>query len=284
MENKNINMIDSLVDGYKVPFKRSKDIAWQNLESSINFEESAPKRKTIWLTVALGTAAAAAAIIVFFFSNLFNLNVIENSVSTSFAEVNSVYLPDSSCIILNPNSTLDYKFENISGVRSVSLNGDALFKVKKGKLFTVNFDGGEVKVTGTAFYVSAYSKDLIQVDCTEGSVEVTLENKLIKLAAGQGVKSYKGQLSETYMCNIDDVNERTSGIFNWNKVNLSEPVELIGYRFGYETVIDKSLSERSFSGKVDLNNLNDGLLIISLAMDINYSVDENKKTIFINAN
>jgi ferric-dicitrate binding protein FerR (iron transport regulator) len=284
MENKNINMIDNLVDGYKVPFKRSKDIAWQNLESSINFEESAPKRKTIWLNVAIGSVAAAAAILIFFFSNLFNLNVIENSVSTSFAEVNPVYLPDSSCIILNSNSTLDYKFENISGIRSVSLNGDALFNVKKGKLFTVNFNGGEVKVTGTSFYVSAYSKDMLQVDCTEGSVEVTLGDDLVKLSAGQGVKSYNGKVSGTYECSPTEVNERLSGVFNWNKVNLSEPVEFLGYRFGYETVIDESLAQRSFSGKVDLNNLNEGLLIISLAMDINYSVDENQKTIYINAN
>lgn len=284
MENEQNNMIDNLIDGYKVPFNRSKDIAWHNLESSIDFEEKAPKRKTIWLTVAVSSVAAAAAVIIFFFSNLFNLNVIQNSLSTTVASVTPVYLPDSSYIVLNSNSTLDYKFENVSGVRSVTLDGDALFNVRKGKQFTVSFDGGLVKVTGTSFYISAYSKDLIQVDCTGGSVDVTLGNEVYSIKAGQGIKSFKGEISGPYSCDNDLVNERIEGIFSWDKANISEAIELIGYRFGYTTSIDSRLSDRSFSGKVDLNNLEDGLMIISLAMGINYSIDESQKIIYVNAN
>ena len=293
------DMIDQFSENYDVPFKRSKSEAWQLLESKLDsIEETkielpkvdATKRKIVWLNWSIGSVAAAAVIAVLFLTNILKPEteiipeVICSNVSNETTEVKAVFLPDSSCVKLNSNSSIKYNYNNESGNRNVELTGDAMFSVKKGTQFEVDFQGGMVKVLGTTFYVSAYSDDRVQVDCVDGVVEVTLDGQLFKLTKGKGVKCFNGKITGPYDCNTSEINDRIEGIFIWNKVDVAELIDFIGNRFGYKIVYDTKGLNRNFSGKVDLNNLEEGLLVISTAMGINYSIDENQKAIYINAN
>ena len=280
----NIN-IGQFTDSYQVPSVISKEDAWKLLEPKINTEKNtASKRKTIiidWKIASLVSAAAVIAIILWFGMN--TNQKFSPEISTTFAENKTCWLPDSSKVQLNSNSSISYLYNKLKGERNVIIKGDALFEVEKGNKFVVGFNGGEVKVTGTAFYVSAYSPKLLQVDCFKGSVEVTLTNQTYILNKGKGIRMYNGKVTGPFSCEESDVRERLNGVFYWNRISLPEIADLLGYRFGYKTIIDPSLLNRNFSGRLDLNDLQQGLLVVSMAMDVGYIIDEDQKTISLNA-
>jgi len=281
---KNIN-IGQFTDNYQVPSVLSKEEAWSLLEKKINTENVPVNRKKSividWKIISLVSAAAIIVLIVWL--NLDKNQKYSPEISTSVAENETCWLPDSSKIQLNSNSSVNYLYDKLTGERNVFLKGDAMFEVEKGKKFKVVFDGGEVRVTGTSFYVSAYSPEFLQVDCSEGSVEVTLSNHDYLLSKGKGIRIYKGKVTGPYSCDDFEVRERLNGLFYWNRISLPEIADLIGYRFGYKAIIAPALRGRNFSGRLDLNELQQGLLVISMAMNIEYLIDEDHKTISLNA-
>jgi hypothetical protein len=215
---------------------------------------------------------------------MFRTGKYSPEISAGIAAVKTIEMPDGSNVQLNSNSNLKYHVNNFTGERNVVLNGDALFDVEKGGKFFVNFEGGLVKVKGTSFYISAYSPKMIRVDCTDGEVEVYLNGNNYLIGENQGIKLYKGEVSGPFSVSEFVVNDRLNGVFYWPVISMSELADLIGYRFGYKAEIGPGLRDRNFSGRIELNNLDEGLLIISLAMGLDYTIDDDKKLISINAN
>jgi len=105
-------------------------------------------------------------------------------------------LPDNSEVTLNADSQLSYSIKNWTEERNISLNGEAFFKVAKGKRFTVATEAGTVAVLGTQFNVE--NRDgFFEVTCFEGLVSVTYEGKEIKLPAGTSFVAVNGQIVES---------------------------------------------------------------------------------------
>lgn len=102
-----------------------------------------------------------------------------------------IVLADGSAIILEPNSSVSYKEDFITD-RSVSLTGEAMFKVAKAEnthgvpsKFTVTTNHLEITVSGTDFRVSGYSDKSI-VALFDGNVEVGLRDDTLseEMSAG----------------------------------------------------------------------------------------------------
>lgn len=112
-------------------------------------------------------------------------NVIANPVRQSEIVANKgfrsrITLPDSSVVILNSDTKLNYPQQFKENLREVYLDGEAYFEVKKNpsKPFIVHTSGMEVKVLGTSFNVKAYSADkLIETSLITGSIEVFVKNR-----------------------------------------------------------------------------------------------------------
>jgi transmembrane sensor len=280
-DNQNID-IELFTKNYKVPEGTSKQEVWKKIEKRILIEEGTrnPKRKVIPLYALISLAAATVIYCIFYFGFIYESNYSTEK-ATQFGEVQKLWLPDSSLIEMNSNSSVRYNYSKLTGHRKVMLKGDALFNVKKGKDFVVSFYDGDVKVRGTSFYISAYSPNLLQIDCISGSVDVTLNNQLYSLQKGEGIKRFNGKISAPYTCNEKDVTDRLTGLFYWDKVSLAEIDELMEYRFGYNIFLEPGLEKRNFSGQLDLKELQQSLTIISMAMNVQYSIDEERKTIKI---
>lgn len=276
--------IGQFTENLKVPEGSQKEEIWNKIEQRILNEEShqKPKRRVISLYAIASIAAAVIFYLVFYFGFSYHPDYSPEKV-TQFGEVKKFWLPDSSQIDLNSNSSIRYSYNKLNGHRNIILKGDALFHVKKGKDFVVAFYGGEVKVKGTAFYISAYSPNIIQIDCIEGAVEVSLNNQCYLLTKSNGIKSFKGKNSDPYPCSEEDVVRRLDGLFYWEKISLAEIDELAEYRFGYSILLEPGLENRNFTGQLDFTNLQQSLMIISMAMNVVYSIDEERKTISINA-
>ncbi|SMC63427.1 FecR family protein [Cellulophaga tyrosinoxydans] len=125
----------------------------------------------------------AAVVLVLVTGSYFYYNSLDETLKTDLAENKSLVLPDASTVFLNADSKLSYNKNNWDENRKISLNGEAYFKVAKGKKFTVETSEGLVTVLGTQFNVEN-RKGFFEVTCYEGLVSVTHKNKTIKLPGG----------------------------------------------------------------------------------------------------
>lgn len=122
--------------------------------------------------------AAALMCVVGFVTYLFN-QYKEDSKSKYF-ENNYTYnisavLPDSSVVILFPNTKISYALNNNSDSREIiHLKGKALYKVKKSKHpFKVNYSSFTTTALGTKFIVDAFVNQYPQIKLLEGKISIS---------------------------------------------------------------------------------------------------------------
>lgn len=125
----------------------------------------------------------AAVVVLVVTGSYFYLNSLTETVKTDLAQNKKLVLPDTSEVILNADSKISYHTNNWENKRNVSLEGEAFFKVAKGKKFTVETSDGLVTVLGTQFNVEN-RKGFYEVTCYEGLVSVTFKGKTVKLPSG----------------------------------------------------------------------------------------------------
>lgn len=215
-----------------------------------------------------------AAILVIGFGLYFSYNtftpttqIAENGKQTTFL------LPDNSEVVLNSGSQIDYKKWNWDNNRKLDLNGEAFFKVAKGKKFEVNTNLGKVSVLGTQFNVKA-RKNRFDVVCFEGKVKVRINTQEVILTPGQMV-SFEGNqkiISKT----ISDAKPLwLSKELSFEKEKITSVLEEIQRQ--YNVIIDtKGISSgQLFTGKIPTNNIDVALKTITSIYHLKYSKSTN---------
>jgi ferric-dicitrate binding protein FerR (iron transport regulator) len=150
--------------------------------------------------------AAAALILAAFVSVFLYRYFTPDRVTTAYGEIRTVWLPDSSQVILNANSVLTYRRQWQPGkVREVQLEGEAYFSVRKrtsaagSGRFVVHSGGWNVEVLGTTFNVLNRT-DKKQVVLATGKVRLgtgqgpdytMLPGDLVEQAAGREIRRQK---------------------------------------------------------------------------------------------
>ena len=138
----------------------------------------------------------AAVIAVLLAGSYFYVSTLDESVVTGFAEHSEVTLPDDSEIFLNAGTKVSFSKKDWDTKRNVSLDGEAFFKVAKGKKFTVSTTNGTVTVLGTQFNVEN-REGFFEVTCYEGLVSVTHNNLETKLPAGNSFVVVDGKIIDS---------------------------------------------------------------------------------------
>ena len=271
--------IEQRLKRYKAPSGRSREEAWELLSGKL--DEGKPKKRTLSVVVYWSMGAAAAMVLVML--GLFQSGIFASRTTTLASMQQTVWLPDSSMVLLNSRSSLKSNYQLIGGKRQLEMEGEAYFKVKKGKSFEVAFPGGKLRVLGTEFNVIAYSPEDIRVDCTSGKVQVTVNSQPVILVKGQGMRLTGNELKGPYTIDQGEIESRLKGIYVWHQEPLDEIFTYIGNRFGYTVSLAPSLHKRNFSGTFTLNNLQQSLEVLSEAMQINYTIDESLKQVSIEA-
>ena len=136
------------------------------------------------------TIAIAASIVLFI--GLYTFFDSNNFMSqTGIGQQETLALLDGSEVQLNAKSTLSYDASNWEDARTLSLDGEAYFKVTKGQSFTVNTNNGSVTVLGTQFNVISHD-NYFEVTCYEGKVRVNSNQKAFILTPGKTVRIING--------------------------------------------------------------------------------------------
>lgn len=140
---------------------------WQNIDTLIEEDIPTKEAKRMPLRRWIAYAAAASVALVLFFL----LRNTETRIMADKAEQMRYYLPDSSFVQLNAASAIVFNAKKWEEKRTLQLEGEAYFEVKKGSTFTVETPRGTVEVLGTSFNVNTHD-GRFEVACFTGKVKV----------------------------------------------------------------------------------------------------------------
>ncbi len=242
------------------------DQAWNALREKTSQE--APK--VITLRPFKQFLRVAAVIAVLLAGSYFYMNSLNESFSTELAERTEIVLPDSSEIILNAGSKVSFSEKKWNEERNVKLEGEAFFKVAKGKKFTVSTDNGTVTVLGTQFNVENRN-GFFEVTCYEGLVSVSYQNTKKKLSAGTSFVAINGNIRNTD--GIDKthpswVNNESS----FESIPLKYVLAELERQFDIEVVAENVDTDQLFTGTFSNTDINLALKSISVPSQISYKL------------
>jgi ferric-dicitrate binding protein FerR (iron transport regulator) len=154
-----------------------------------------------------------------------------------------VLLPDSSVAWLNSSATLRYPRQFEGATRTVELEGEGLFEVRKDSMkpFTVSAAGLQVEVTGTVFNVYADSGRCVEVTLVEGSVNLYRD----------------GRSAGVLNANRQALYNRETGEITVAEVNASSYASWVTRRFVFEKATLHGIArelERAFNVKIHIQN------------------------------
>lgn len=220
-------------------------------------------------------AFRAAAIFVLALGITFAMkNFVPETQTANFGERTSFILPDNSEVVLNSGSEISYKKWNWDNNRRLELEGEAYFRVSKGRRFEVQTNLGKVAVLGTQFNVKA-RKNRFDVVCYEGRVKVNCANTQIILTQGQSVTFENGKQFNTPV-----KSSKPGWIDNqicFNKENIKSLLEEVQRQYNITIELNSKDTASLFTGKLPANDLNVALQIISTTYHLEAKkVSENK--------
>ena len=192
-------------------------------------------------------------------------------VTTAFAtgpgEKKELKLPDGSQVMLNASSSLGYSEENWKKRRYVVLSGEAFFKAKKGRRFTVHTKQGDVVVVGTQFNVYARESEL-EVKCLEGKVQVINPEgtERVLLKKKEQVSVIRGRMQKRQGLAFYPTWQKGESSFKNAPVN--KVLTDLKAQYGLVILAD-SLGQRSFSGKFVHGDLQKAVKMVCQPLQLN---------------
>jgi ferric-dicitrate binding protein FerR (iron transport regulator) len=272
--NKNLSQL-------KVPEGAGKQFAWDRLMEKVANE---PNLKIIpfW-----GRMSAVAAVLVGLIAigSLLALTLLAQVKHYSPQGTHlTVFLPDSSSVNLNADSYLEYNRVLWFISRKVSLKGEALFTVKKGKQFSVETGNVVTQVLGTTFNVYARNNE-IRVSCIEGRVEVRIINdsERVVLSQMQSTKVIGDILAPAKEFSNVEMANWVKGEFYFQNALIKDVFGEIERQFNVKIKSDVDLSRR-YSGVFYNKSLSESLDLVCVPMGLQWRVEKDQVIVFTNFN
>lgn len=204
----------------------------------------------------------AAAVLVLGFGLFFTYQTITPTTQWSKNGEETVFsLPDNSEVILNSGSKIEYRKWNWDNNRNLNLQGEAYFRVAKGKKFEVNTDLGTVSVLGTQFNVKARN-NRFDVTCYEGKVKVNYQSDEVILTKGQTV-SFENKIKIIHQTVTHEKPLWTVNQMDFEKENLVSVLDEIQRQYNISIETKNIRSEQLFTGKIPAGNIDVALQIIA---------------------
>ncbi len=242
-----------------------------------------------WVKKMLHFRIAVAAILIFIVCGGLFLGkdiLLYKTIKTAYGETKTLVLPDSSVVILNANTKIQFaRFGFGIQERLVLLNGEADFsvvhKINNLPFLVKTANNLEVKVLGTKFNV--YARDAqANVVLKEGSVALKhQENKVVKnelLHPGDlfTSDSKTGKSAIHRLKNTENVTAWKHQDFVFEALRFSEIAQVFKDEFGVEVKFqNNALASTVISGTVHASSSDELIEAIAFLLEINYKVDKN---------
>jgi ferric-dicitrate binding protein FerR (iron transport regulator) len=210
--------------------------------------------------------AAILVIAVLLFGSLYK---VENK--TAFGQHLTICLPDNSQVTLNAGSKITYSPCLWFVLRSVKLEGEAFFKVKKGSRFRVVSGRNQVYVRGTTFNIFT-RPEMYRVTCLTGQVEVHISNETFPLSQGMQVtlRSQNTQIEK----NIVLVTDWRNGKFVFTETPLAEVIAEIERQYDIRVTTDKIINQLYTGHFSKTEQAEDALEIVGKPFSITFKIEK----------
>ncbi len=252
-----------------VPEPKTETEAWAELSAKLNQTQNRIKP-----TRAMYVSMAAAASVALFIGLFFMFGNSETKFTAQLGEHKTVYLPDSSIVVMNAETEISFDSDSWDENREVKLSGEAFFKVKKGSRFAVVTPNGTVEVLGTSFNTFARGTDL-NVACRTGKVKVSNKTDNQIITPGESVKTSGEKLVKSTFDNSTESDWR-SGTFSYESADLQSVFDEMERQFKVKVSLPKDAKLRKYSGNFDTKNINEALQNVCIPMSLSYTINGNK--------
>ncbi len=248
----------------------STDATFRNIQSRIEHKKTAKVRK---LKTKMSFIGVAATILICF--GLFTiLKDSQTIVETGFGETKTVTLIDGSEVVLNSKSKLTYDEDSWDEERLINLEGEAYFKVAKGKTFTVETDNGFVTVLGTQFNVISMN-NLFDVVCYEGKVGVkTLDSQHV-LMPSHSIRKIDTKPTQTLFTQLSSPTW-ISGESTYKSLPVRFVIKALENQYNIKIDAESIDDSVLFTGSFPNNDLKVALRTVFEPLDIKFDEKENR--------
>ncbi|MEL7146369.1 MAG: FecR domain-containing protein [Bacteroidota bacterium] len=219
----------------------------------------------------------AAAVVLLIISGVFTFQYLNTSGSTiTYTTVNlvkTVELADGSSVTLNRNSTLTLAPDFNEANRNTTLQGEAVFQVRKMENqapFVVNTENGSVKVLGTVFNVDAKSGTTVYVK--EGRVAISNDKRPdeLELQVGElGKIEPDGQLVKR-KADDNELYWQTKKLY-FKSEKLSSVIERINEQFNAKIEVSDALKDCTVTLSVEGTEVDDFIRSLNSIMTVTAS-------------
>ena len=251
--------------------------AWEDL----NTQKNSKVTKVVKLNPFKKYVSIAAAIALIFTATYLYYGTLTENISTQYAERAEIVLPDASEVQLNADSQIAYSKKDWDNKRNITLNGEAFFKVAKGKRFTVTTENGTVTGLGTQFNVEN-RKGYFEVACYEGLVSVVYNKKEVKLPAGNSLVVINGKVQALEIPNIKEPSW-IGNESNFKSIPLQYVLDEFQRQFNLEVTTQNIDTDQLFTGSFSNTDKNLALQSISTPSQMKYKLEGNKVLFYVEA-
>lgn len=219
-----------------------------------------PKRIRMY---ALVSVAAVLLLLV----GLYQVFVFSNQAATDYGQTRQLDLADGSQVILNNRSSVAYP-NGFALWRKIELNGEAFFRVSKGKTFTVETPSGSVTVLGTQFNVISRN-GFFEVGCYEGKVCVISQKRQVVLQKGQSVRFYENAVERWAQTETDP--GWTHGESSFKNAPIESVLLQLENQYNRKVVYPQSLKNIRFTGSFTHADIETALRSICTPLQVRFT-------------
>ncbi len=262
--------------GYKVPFSLSKEDALSQLKAKIADHQTVagPKNRSKIKQIYWFSSVAAMLLLLIGSWMLWHRNPVTNVIAEKGKHI-EYQLPDGSLVSMNADSKIAFEKSKFNHKRLLSLEGEAFFKVKKGKSFIVQTKFANVKVLGTSFNVLA-RENSFKVSCITGKVLVYSDHQSIIILPGESIVVTNNKFSKYRDKNINLVANWSIGRFYFENISLNLVFKELERQFNVNFALPE-MENKFFTGEFTNKSLTDALDIVCIPMNLTYKIDGNNQ-------
>ena len=239
------------------------------------------KNNIIWRWLSYTAAILLLTGIISGYFLLYRSNSLKyTTVSADPGNKANIILPDSSRVIINSASSIQYNSDFNKDDRNLILQGEAFFDVShnKSKPFIIILGDTKVKVLGTAFVINAYKEDEeIDIILNKGKIEFISAGKSVLLKPNDRLIYNKStHIIAVSKINADDYLGWITNRLRFENETLEAITKKISRMHNKKFVFEnKDVKQYRFSGTVDISSLHTALNMIAQTAPISYEIRDN---------
>lgn len=267
-----------LTSNLKLNLVPDVELEWQQFKSKLIQPQKSRKIFYYW-------SAAASIIILVGVLSIFKLNNLPATVYQSQNSLQKISLPDNSTVVLNKFSKLVVNNKFNRSNRSVLLDGEAYFEIKRDSLLPFEIsanNGATVKVLGTRFNLKTNEKES-NLDVFSGSVGFLKNNteQWVIVKTGEQIKYNVAENIITPVATLNcNANSWNTGSFVFDNTPINEVALQLGEFIGKKLIIPTHTDHLRYSGTFQNPTDEQIAQVLALAMGWEYKISK-QSVIFI---